>query len=425
MTDPEPHTPPSSMDVLKRGLQAGSARIISAGMLGLAHDEDGGGTGTGSAQATLESIQKNLPLLLDELALLLPEVMAGRATTTKTTLPAAATDAHARSRGHAAARGLECHAEHRLDVVVKLLQGISETFVLEISRLKDTVAEDFLARACREIRRFFAARLAACCVEFVTAQDAELARRTAQLKEAQEQLRAAPEHARAAAHSRAQLLQGVTHELRNSLQTVLLYASSLTEEDDDAGWSEVAEKLALNAVHLQKLLDRIQACAPILADGGRNHLSQVDLRDFLAGLEQRHRMLARAAQTRLICQMATDCEPATLITDLAKLSLIADHLIGNAIHAAHSGWVRIEIAADGPERILLKVADSGKGISLEEARQMFRVIHHAPGATFQGLRLGLLASRHLAHLLGGDITFQSEHGQGAAFTLSLPRTAVV
>ncbi len=144
--------------------------------------------------------------------------------------------------------------------------------------------------------------------------------------------------------------------------------------------------------------------------------------EFLGGLEQRHRALAKAGQTRLVCQQTSG--PATITTDLHMLNLIADNLVSNALHSARAGQVQVEISEEGPERLLLKVADDGNGLSLVEARQMFRVMHHVSGANFQGLKLGLLASRYLTHLLGGEITFHSEAGQGTSFVVALPKNSV-
>lgn len=351
--------------------------------------------------SSLESIQKSLPLLLDELNSVLPHVMQGEA-----------------DRPPLRTGGIECQAEHRLDVVIKALSGISEVVVLELLRLKGCVADAALAEACREVRLFFDLKVANYCLHFVAAQETEIALRASQLKDANERLMVASEISRAAAHSRVQLLQGVTHELRNSLQSVLLNATSVVEGPRDPGVKEVMERLATNGLHLQKLLDRLQSYAPLLAGEFLTQLDCVDLDSFLQALEQRHRALARTTQTRLTCQRSSG--PATITTDLKKLSAIADNLVSNAIRSAPMGSVQVEVSGDGEEGILLKVTDNGNGISVVEARQMFRVMHHFSASHFPGLRLGLLATRYLTHLLGGEITFESEVGKGASFEVVLP-----
>jgi signal transduction histidine kinase len=395
MTGPQPGQP-SSVGVLGHTLQEGCARIISECTAAFASERRGQGNAS-----VFETIEKNLPLLLDELIALLPHVMTGEAKL-PSALPA----------------GMECRAEHRLDVVIKALSGVSEIVVLELSRLKGCVADEFLTEACREVRLFFDLKVASYCQQFVAAQEAEIALRTRQLREASESLIAAPENSKAAFHSRVHLLQGVTHELRNSLQSVLLYATSLEDGPRDAGATEIMERLASNGLHLQKLLDRLQSCSTLLAGAWHPKPAPVDVGRFLAELEQRHRALARTERTRLTCQQIDG--PKTITTDVETLNLIADHLVSNAMHSAKAGSVQVEVSAEGPERMLLKVTDNGNGISLVEARQIFRVMHHVSGFECAGLKLGLLTSRYLTHLLGGEITFESEVGQGASFKVSLP-----
>lgn len=396
MIPPHPRQP-SDAGVLGQCLKENSARIMAECAAALERKEQ-------ENQSILESVQKNLPLVLDELISLLPHVMTKEAKMPP--MPAG---------------GRECRAEHRLDGVIKALSGISEVVVLEFVRLKGCVDDAFLSEACREARLFFDLKIANYCLLFVHAQEAELASRTRQLRDANEGVKQASEISMKCAHSRLQLALGVTHELRNSLQSVLLNATSLVESPREHGMAEIVERLTTSGMHLQKLLDRIQEYSPLL--GGEWHVrpESVDVGRFLKELEQRHRALAGAARTHLACRQTSG--PAAILTDLNTLNLIADHLVSNAIRSAKTGLVHVEISEEGPERILLTITDNGAGISLTDARQIFRVMHRVPGSHFPGLNLGLLASRHLTHLLGGEITFESEVGKGAAFQVALPRLA--
>jgi len=396
MTVPQPREP-SGVGLLGQCLQDNKVRILSecaAAFVSASRDS--------ANQAILEAVQTNLPRLLDELSSVLPQVMAAGAEVPS--MPAG---------------GIECQAGHRLDAVIKALSGISEVVVLEFLRLKGCVDVGFLNEACREARLFFDLKAANYCLQFVKAQEGEITLRTRQLGEAKEGLMRASELSMPAAHSRLHLMQGVTHELRNSLQSVLLYATSLIESPRDQGAAEVVERLGLSGMLLQKLLDRIRQYSPFLAGEWRPWLEPVDVATFLNELALRHRVLAGAARTQLACKQTHG--PAVIITDPGTLNLIADNLVSNAIRSAKRGLVQVEVSEDGPERILLTVTDNGDGISLVEARQIFRVMHHVSGSHSSGLKLGLLASRYLTHLLGGEITFESEAGKGTTFKVALPR----
>ncbi len=386
----------SDIGVLTHALKKNSTGIIARCTAAYTHERR-----EQASPAVLEPLQKNLPQLLDELISLLPHAMAEEGQ--PPSLPAA---------------GMECRAEHRLDMVVKTLTGLNELVGLELLHLRGQVADSFLGDAHRETRLFFDLKIASYCLQFVAAQGPHLALRTRQLQAAHERLMAAPETSGAAAHSRLQLLQGVVHELRNYLQSVMLHAEAVTGDPRAPGMAEIMDRLAMNGLHLQRLLDRIHTYAPFLAGGLHTRLASVDLGTFLSALEHRHHALAKATQTRLVCRQTGG--PAQITTDVDLLNTIADNLVSNALHSARSGRVQVEISEEGPGGILLKVTDDGGGISLAASRQLFRVMHHVAGSYSRGLKLGLLASRYLTHVLGGELTFESQVGQGAAFRVALP-----
>jgi signal transduction histidine kinase len=66
------------------------------------------------------------------------------------------------------------------------------------------------------------------------------------------------------------------------------------------------------------------------------------------------------------------------------------------------------------------VADTGPGIPRDKQHLLFREFSRLEPGTKHGAGLGLAISQKLAHALGGEITLQSEEGQGSTFTLWLP-----
>jgi len=121
--------------------------------------------------------------------------------------------------------------------------------------------------------------------------------------------------------------------------------------------------------------------------------------------------------------------PQMLIGDPFRLKQILRNLIGNAIKFTDNGYVSITVYLldeNGSDvTLLFRVQDSGIGIPRAQQKQLFRAfaqLESDPNRRHAGTGLGLVISRNLAQLMGGDITLESSPGVGSIFTLQLPFT---
>jgi CheY-like chemotaxis protein/CHASE3 domain sensor protein len=115
--------------------------------------------------------------------------------------------------------------------------------------------------------------------------------------------------------------------------------------------------------------------------------------------------------------------PEHLETDPQRLGQILKNLLSNAFKFTEKGAISLRVAAAPDGRVIFAVQDSGIGIPPEQQEIIFEAFRQADGSThrkYGGTGLGLSISRDLARLLGGDVTVQSEAGQGSIFTLTLP-----
>lgn len=119
--------------------------------------------------------------------------------------------------------------------------------------------------------------------------------------------------------------------------------------------------------------------------------------------------------------------PRTLIGDKMRLKQILINLIGNAIKFTDQGIVTITVFMEdeSADQIMIKfsIEDSGIGISDDDQKNLFKAFSQIESDTnrrFSGTGLGLVISKNLAHLMGGDIQLKSQIGSGSLFTLTLP-----
>ena len=118
--------------------------------------------------------------------------------------------------------------------------------------------------------------------------------------------------------------------------------------------------------------------------------------------------------------------PGWVHTDRHRLMQVLVNLLGNALKFTHQGSVVLRVQWQNPG-VLFSVEDTGIGIPTARQPHIFNRFSQAEDDTqarYGGNGLGLAISQKLAHLLEGDIGFESEPGHGSRFWLRLPLAEV-
>ena len=111
-----------------------------------------------------------------------------------------------------------------------------------------------------------------------------------------------------------------------------------------------------------------------------------------------------------------------IYSDQDKLKQVVFNLLSNAAKFTHAGQITVSARRQN-EMLVLKVTDTGIGITEEALERIFEEFQQADDSTtrrYGGTGLGLSISRRLARLLGGDLTAASSEGVGSTFTLTIP-----
>jgi len=246
--------------------------------------------------------------------------------------------------------------------------------------------------------------------------EAKVEVRTRELQEANRRLEAASRH-------KSEFLANMSHELRTPLNAIIGFTRLVMRRSKDIlpeRQYENLEKILISADHLLALINDILDLSKI--EAGRMEVQPVSFElEALVDLCLRTvEPMVKSERVRLLKEMEADLP--LLSTDQDKLKQILMNLLSNAIKFTEAGTITVTARrCDG--QVEIAVADTGIGIpgeALELIFEEFRQVDSSTTRKYSGTGLGLSISRHLARLLGGDITVKSTVGVGSTFTVTIP-----
>jgi len=119
--------------------------------------------------------------------------------------------------------------------------------------------------------------------------------------------------------------------------------------------------------------------------------------------------------------------PMSLYGDAMRLTQVLSNLCVNAIKFTERGIVHLDISLQSEEpdevKVLFSILDTGIGLTDEQQERIFKPFTQADASTtrkYGGTGLGLVISRNLVELMGGELKIQSKEGEGSRFYFSLP-----
>jgi len=225
-----------------------------------------------------------------------------------------------------------------------------------------------------------------------------------------------------ASKAKSQFMANMSHELRTPLNAVIGYAEILEEDLDADGSSEAAadaNRIRKAARHLLGLINDVLDLSKIEAGRMELAVGPVDIEALVADVMDQVRPMAEANGNALVLTMPDAIAPK--LTDGGKLGQCLLNLLSNASKFTKDGRIelRVSCTADG---LVFEVDDSGIGISPADARRLFQPFTQVDESLTRrqdGTGLGLVITRRLAELMGGDVTFTSVQGQGSTFALRI------
>jgi signal transduction histidine kinase/CheY-like chemotaxis protein/HAMP domain-containing protein len=251
--------------------------------------------------------------------------------------------------------------------------------------------------------------------------------RVMERKRAEEQSRHAKELAESATLAKSQFLANMSHELRTPLNAVIGITEMLQEDAEDIGEEDFIEplgRISRAGKHLLHLINEILDLSKIEAGKMELHPEVFDIASTLRELMTTTQPLAEKNGNKLILRCPDDI--GTMHTDCMRARQICLNLLSNACKFTENGEIIVEAKRENGELgecLTLKVVDTGIGMTPDQMDRLFHEFAQADSSTtrkYGGTGLGLAITRHLCHLLQGDVRVESTFGEGTTFTVRLP-----
>jgi signal transduction histidine kinase len=256
----------------------------------------------------------------------------------------------------------------------------------------------------------------------VIGQD-EIATLSRTFNEMAEQLDAANRKQQELERLRADLIAWVSHDLQTPLASIRAILEALADgvvEDPEA-----VQRYLMTAQRdvrsLSALIDDLFQMAQLDAGGIVLDLNPASLTDLISDTLESFSALAARQKVQLSGRIESGVDPVRM--DTMRIGRVLNNLLANALRHTPAGG-RVEVVARrSGAGAAVTVVDSGEGIPAEDLPEVFKRFYRGEKSRSKatgGAGLGLAIARGIVRAHQGDLTVESQAGQGSRFTFVLP-----
>ena len=230
-------------------------------------------------------------------------------------------------------------------------------------------------------------------------------------------------HLREIDRLKSEFIATASHELRTPLTSVqmgvhLLLEGALGELTDQQ--NEVLQACRQDCERLDKRMRDLLDLSKIEAGESQPQLASISAGDLLTSAINELRPQVEAKGLEL--KVAVPVDLPLVSVDRTQIERVISNLVINALRHTKNGEITIS-AEQRDNHVAISIADTGSGIPTEYLPHIFDKFVQVPDAPTGGAGLGLTISKSIVEAHGGQISVQSQVGQGSTFTFTLPLAA--
>ncbi|PCJ45073.1 MAG: hypothetical protein COA99_05655 [Moraxellaceae bacterium] len=246
--------------------------------------------------------------------------------------------------------------------------------------------------------------------------------RSSQLKT----LARAAETADKSTQAKARFLANMSHEIRTPINAIVGFTRILGQSELSFLQRDSVGRVALAAKNLSSLVNDLLDFSKIEEEKLELESIPFNLYDEVVKVRSMFSLDASERNIDLLVQVSQTF-PTEILGDPLRYNQVLTNLVSNAIKFVDKGSITIfmqwtSFSSQNGE-VVISVRDTGIGISKENSADIFNSFSQEDTTTtrkYGGTGLGLAISKQIVQLMGGELTVESELGEGAEFTFVIP-----